>query len=115
MVWWNAVSNTATIGTPGMSAWHALMPMMLAGLCSGARGLHSSIAFMTSSLMSTDLANFSPPWTTRWPTASISFIEPTTPFLGSTSAFSTAWIASLWVGMATSTASCFSLPGSWGL
>ena len=89
--------------------------MMLAGLCSGASGLHSSMAAMTSSVMTTLLANFSPPWTTRWPTASISFMEATTPFCGSTSAFSTVWMASLWVGMATSTASCFSLPGSWGL
>ena len=39
------------MGTPGMSSWQALMPMMLAGLWSGARGLHSSIACMTSSVM----------------------------------------------------------------
>ncbi len=65
MVWWKAVSNTATIGTSPMTALQALMPVMLAGLCSGAKGMHSSIAFMTSSLMSTEEANFSPPWTTR--------------------------------------------------
>ena len=88
------------------------MPMMLAGLWRGARGLHSSMAAMTSPVMRTDLANFSPPWTTRWPTASISFMEPITPFLRSTRASSTAWMASAWEGMATSTALTVSLPGA---
>ena len=70
---------------------------------------------MTSSVMTTDLANFSPPWTTRWPTASISFMEPMTPFFSSTRAFSTVWMASLWVGMETEASLMASLPGSWGL
>ena len=89
MVWWKAVSNTATMGVPGISSWQALMPMMLAGLCRGARGLHSSMAAITSSVIRTDWANFSPPWTTRWPTASISFMELMTPFFSSTRAWST--------------------------
>ena len=110
-----AVSNTATMGTPGITAWQALMPVMLAGLWRGARGLHSSMVAMTSSVMRTDLANFSPPCTTRWPTASISFMEPMTPLSASTRAFSTAWMASEWVGMATSTASSTFLPSIWGL
>ena len=70
---------------------------------------------MTASVISTEPAKASPPWTTRWPTASISFMEPMTPFWGSTRAFSTAWMASEWVGMATSTAFRVSLPSTWGL
>ena len=31
MVWWKAVSNTATFGLVGMTAWQALMPAMFAG------------------------------------------------------------------------------------
>ncbi len=73
-----------------MTAVQALMPVMLAGLWRGARGMHSSRAFMTSSVMRTDLAKASPPCTTRWPTASISFMEPITPLSLSTRAFSTA-------------------------
>ncbi len=72
MVWWKAVSNTATMGTPGMTFSQAWMPVMLAGLWRGARGMHSSRAAITSPVMRTEEANFSPPWTTRWPTASIS-------------------------------------------
>ena len=41
------------------------VPVMLAGLCRGARGMHSSRAFITSSVMRTDLLKASPPWTTR--------------------------------------------------
>ena len=37
------------------------------------------MAFMTSSVMRTEPVKASPPWTTRWPTASISFMEPITP------------------------------------
>ena len=61
MVWWKAVSNTATMGTPGMTFSQALMPVMLAGLWRGARGMHSSMAAITSSVMRTEEANFSPP------------------------------------------------------
>ena len=113
MVWWKAVSNTATWGTSGpMTAEHALMPVMLAGLWRGARGMHSSRADITLPSIFTEEAKVSPPWTTRWPTAWISFMEPTTPLAGSTRASSTAWMASEWVGMATSLASMVSLPGA---
>ena len=115
MVWWKAVSNTATMGVLGMTSLQASMPVMLAGLWRGARGMHSSRAFMTSSVMSTEPAKASPPWTTRWPTASISCMEPMTPLSLSTRAFSTAWMASEWVGMATSTAFSTCLPSTWGL
>ena len=37
MVWWKAVSNTATLGVSGIIFWQASMPWMLAGLCSGPR------------------------------------------------------------------------------
>ena len=70
---------------------------------------------MTASLISTEQAKVSAPCTTRWPTASISSMEAMTPFLGSTRASSTAWMASAWVGMDTSMASSFSLPSIWGL
>ena len=36
MVWWNAVSNTPTCGTLGMSSVMASIPVMLAGLWRGA-------------------------------------------------------------------------------
>ena len=65
MVWWKAVSKTATMGTPGMTFWQASMPVMLAGLWRGARGTHSRMASITSSVMRTEAENFSPPCTTR--------------------------------------------------
>ena len=68
MVWWNAVSNTATCGSPGRAARIASMPARLAGLCSGARWLTEPIAATTSSSTSTERVNRSPPCTTRWPT-----------------------------------------------
>ena len=103
MVWWKAVSNTATWGTSlPMTAVQALMPVMLAGLCSGAKGVQSSRAFMTSSVMRTEQANFSPPWTTRWPTASISLMLFTTPYSSLVSLSMTAAMASEWVGRAMS-------------
>ena len=103
MVWWNAVSNTATIGTSSpITARQALMPVMLAGLCSGANGVHSSSAVMTASSILTEQANFSPPWTTRWPTASISFMEVTTPYSALVSLSMTAAMASEWVGIGRS-------------
>ncbi len=36
IVWWKAVSNTATCGTLGIRAVIASIPVMLAGLCNGA-------------------------------------------------------------------------------
>ena len=68
MVWWNAVSNTATCGSPGRMALTASMPARFAGLCSGASRANSRIAAMTSSSTRTEALNRSPPWTTRWPT-----------------------------------------------
>ena len=47
------------------TARQASMPMMLAGLCRGARGVQSSTACITWSVMRTELAKLSPPWTTR--------------------------------------------------
>ena len=67
MVWWNAVSNTATCGSPGRMALTASMPARFAGLCSGASRANSRIAAMTSSSTRTESLNRSPPWTTRWP------------------------------------------------
>ncbi len=56
MVWWNAVSNTATCFTPGSTAWASRMPERFGGLCSGARSAHSSTAFTTASSMTTEAA-----------------------------------------------------------
>ena len=112
MVWWKAVSNTATMGTPGMTFWQARIPVRLAGLCRGARGMQSSIAFSTASSISTDLLNASPPWTTRWPTAPISLMEEITPLSLSATASSTAWMASEWVGMGMSMASRVFFPSA---
>lgn len=44
IVWWKAVSNTATCGTPGRALDMASIPLRLAGLCSGASSAHLSIS-----------------------------------------------------------------------
>ena len=103
MVWWKAVSNTATMGVPGMTSWQARMPIRLAGLCSGPRGMNSSMAASTSSLMMTDSENLLPPCSTRWPTAPISFMSLTTPFSGSVRKPSIRWQAFTWSGMGSTT------------
>ena len=68
MLWWNAVSNTATCGRSGRTARTASIPARLAGLCSGASGLTDPMAAITSSSTSTEAVNRAPPCTTRWPT-----------------------------------------------
>ena len=35
------MSNTATLGLEGIICWAILMPMILAGLCKGAKGINS--------------------------------------------------------------------------
>ncbi len=57
---------------PAAPSCAASMPVMLAGLCSGARGMHSRRASITSAVISTEPEYFSPACTTRWPTALIS-------------------------------------------
>ena len=93
---WKAVSNTATIGVFGINSSQALIPIMFAGLWSGANLKHSSIYDLTSASIITDLLYFSPPCTTLCPTAEISSIEEITPFFSSTKASKTNFIASLW-------------------
>ena len=51
----------------------ASMPRTLGGLCRGARPYRLLKVSIVSGVIRTDLVNFSPPWTTRWPTAEISF------------------------------------------
>ena len=99
MVWWKAVSNTPTMGVSGISFLQASIPIRFAGLCRGARSLHSSTAASTSRSSTTDWANFSPPCTTLWPTAPISSRLATTPVFGLVRASSTRRIASVWSGM----------------
>ena len=69
---------------------------MFGGLCNGAREAHSSNASITAGVINTESANFSPPCTTRWPTASISSIEEITPNSASTKISSKMRSASLW-------------------
>ena len=56
MVWWNAVSNTATCGSSGRAARIASMPVRSAGFCNGASGANDRIAAMTSSSTRTEFA-----------------------------------------------------------
>src|SRR5215218_9505140 len=67
MVWWKAVSNTATWGVSGKLAMAMRMPSRLGGLCSGARGAWSAMAAMASSSIRVGAVSRSPPCTTRWP------------------------------------------------
>ena len=48
MVWWKAVSNTATCGSAGKSSWAISMPRRFGGLWSGPSGMHSRILSTTS-------------------------------------------------------------------
>ena len=119
MVWWNAVSNTATIGVSGISPWQASIPIIFGGLWSGAKSIQSLIASITLSSIITELAKFSPPWTTLWPTAPISSIDFKAPWSGWTRAFNTNSKAFLWSDIGSSiitsslpVASCFTLEPS---
>lgn len=58
-----------------------------------------SKAFMTSSVMSVEAANSSPPWTTRWPTASMASMDLMTPHSASVRMSRTSLTATLWSGM----------------
>ena len=68
---------------------HAIIPIRLAGLCNGAKSLHSFIASITSSSIITDLANFSPPCTILCPTAPTSLKSLITPVFAFVSALIT--------------------------
>ena len=48
MVWWKAVSNTATMGLSGITSMQASMPVMLAGLWMGAKGMQARMPRMTT-------------------------------------------------------------------
>ena len=85
MVWWKAVSKMATCGIPGNSACAPRIPARFALLCSGASIAISWMAWVTSSSMSTERVNFSPPCATRCPTALMEATWSTTPILGSVS------------------------------
>src|SRR5215831_7295366 len=70
IVEWNAVSKTATCGTPGSAARASRIAPSAGVLCSGAIRESSSIAASTSSSITTGSVYRAPPWTTRCPTAS---------------------------------------------
>src|SRR5215218_9052964 len=76
MVWWKAVSNTATCGVSGKLAMAMRMPSRLLGLCSGARGAWSAMAAMAAASSRVGSVSRSPPWTTRWPIPARSVIGP---------------------------------------
>ena len=90
MVWWNAVSKTATCFTSGNNALHAKIACKFAGLCKGAKSLHSSILAITSSVIITGCWKYSPPCTTLCPIASNSNF-PSTETFGKIE-----WSASVW-------------------
>ena len=101
MVWWKAVSNTATWGVSGITFSQASMPMRLAGLWRGPRGMHSRMASFTASVTSTEAENLVPPCSTRWPTAPISTMERMAPFSGSCRALSIISVAWTWFSIIT--------------
>jgi large subunit ribosomal protein L6 len=69
---------------------------------SGASSALRRTASSTVSSMATERVISSPPWTTRWPTPSISSMLLRTPILGSTRASRTIFIPAVWLGAATS-------------
>ena len=90
MVWWKAVSNTATLGTPLKICWQASMPPRLAGMCNGPNltsFLHLAIT-LASTL--TESLNTSAPCSTRWPMASMSLGLPRS---ATTCLSASAWLA----------------------
>ena len=76
MVWWNEVSITPTLGRPGKCSCAAKIPLILAGLCSGASGMQALSSSMTAWSIKTDSLYFSPPCAMRWPMALIWSCRP---------------------------------------
>ncbi len=114
MDWKNEVSNTATMGLPGIWVRQASMPMSAALLCRGANSANSSILAMTSSSMTTERSKYLPPCTTRCPMASMSSRESMALFGPEVSASSTTAMAALWSSMGSSmTSSLSSMPCLW--
>ena len=81
IVWWKAVSNATTFGFDGSISLQAFSTASDDGLCRGAKGIHSSIPFITSCVTKVDFLNLSPPCTTLCPIASILSIPDITPQL----------------------------------
>ena len=78
------VENTRLDSIKGKILRATWIPIRLAGLCSGARGMHASMSAMTRSSIRVVASKESPPWTTRWPMAVISDQLPRmTPVWGS--------------------------------
>ena len=65
MVLWKVVSNTATMGTPGMTSRQLLMQAMLPGMCRGPSSAFFSQMRTTSSSMTTEEWKSSPLCSTR--------------------------------------------------
>ena len=54
ILWWNAVSNVNTFGTPGNSFWNERTPLIFAGLCKGAKSSIESTLASSSSFTNTE-------------------------------------------------------------
>ena len=71
MVWWKAVSKTATCGVFGSSSRSRSMQASALGLCSGASSSHRASLARASSSTRVASQKYSPPATMRLPTASM--------------------------------------------
>ena len=94
IVWWNAVSYTATIGTSGKAFCMASIPAKLPGWCKGPSFIKSLILWIASSSIITESEYFSPPCNTRCPTPFISSKLSTAWYLSNSSNITCA--ASVW-------------------
>src|SRR5215213_11702837 len=109
MVWWKAVSNTATWGVSGKLAMAMRMPSRLGGLCRGARGAWSAMAWMVAASTRVGAVSRSPPCTTRWPMPARSVIGPP----AFSNALKTRSKPSEWSAMRSSTTIGSASPARW--
>ena len=79
-----------------------MIPSRLGGLCKGASGEHLAMAFFVAAVIFTGAAKRDAPWTTRWPMASTSLRDFTTPHAASHRTSITALIAATWLAIGIS-------------
>ena len=106
------MSKTPTFGTPGNIFRQALTPPRFGGMCSGPNFTSFSHFARLFASITAESLNTSAPWRMRWPIASISLSEATTPFSGSDIAATTAFSAAAWSGASTDLG-IFSPPAFW--
>ena len=90
IVWWKAVSKTATLGTPLKIFSHASMPPRFAGMCKGPNFTSFWHLAMTAFVTLTESLKTSAPWSTRCPMASMSSGLPRS---ATTCSRASAWLA----------------------